>query len=67
MLQAPIVPRFKYEDLESNNLDLNTTARRTMRPVLANSTFFESDSFLVIGLTLAFPLNSFKVPEKTEE
>lgn len=59
-LRTPIVPVKKYEDFESKNLDLNTTAKKTIPSVLANSNFFDCNSFLVISLNLAFPFGNLK-------
>lgn len=58
-LRAPIVPVKKYEDIESNNIDLNTTAKKNVLNVMANSNFFDSNSFLVISLHLAHPFGIF--------
>jgi len=52
-LKAPIVPVKKFQDLESKNLDLNTTAKKNIPEVMANSNFFDAQSFLIISLKLA--------------
>jgi hypothetical protein len=39
-LRSPIVPVKKFEDLESKNLDLNTTAKKAMRGLIESSTYF---------------------------
>lgn len=57
-LRAPIVPVKKYEDFESNNLDLNTTAKKNIPAMMANSNFFDCNSFLVISLNLAHPFGN---------
>ncbi|KAL4490305.1 hypothetical protein ABPG72_004344 [Tetrahymena utriculariae] len=63
-LRSPIVPVKKYEDFESNNLDLNTTAKKNIPAMMANSNFFDQNSFLVISLNLAHPFGTFKLPDK---
>lgn len=40
-LRVPIVPLKKYQDFESNNLDLNTTAKKNIPMIVPNSNFFD--------------------------
>lgn len=57
-LRAPIVPIKKYEDFESKNLELNTTAKKKIPGVVPNSNFFDCNSFLVITISLPFHLGN---------
>ncbi|KRX01048.1 hypothetical protein PPERSA_00796 [Pseudocohnilembus persalinus] len=66
-LISPLVPVKKYEDLESKNLELNTTAKKTMKGVVESSTYMQSDAILVCGFTLSFALDSFVMPEPPKE
>lgn len=43
-LLAPVLPIKKYIDLESNNLDLNTTAKKNIKNLIDSSTYFQSDT-----------------------
>jgi hypothetical protein len=58
-LLAPVVPVKRYQDLESQNLDLNTTAKKNLRALIESSTYFQSDTQLVVSFTLAFPVGSY--------
>ena len=62
-LTAAIVPVKFYQDLESKNIDLNTTSRKNLRGIIESTTYFQSDSKLLINFTLAVPIGSFKKPE----
>lgn len=66
-MRSPLIPVKKYEDLESQNLELNTTARKTLRGLIEAATYFQSDAYLVVGFTLAHPLNTFVMPEVPKE
>lgn len=46
-LRSPLIPVKKYEDLESGNLMLNTTARQTMKGLIESATYLQSEAFLV--------------------
>lgn len=61
-LQSPVVPRTTFEDFESKNIDLNTTARTEMQKVIASNNYFENDTRLVVGFTLSCPIGSFVKP-----
>lgn len=63
-LRSPLIPVKKYEDLESGNLMLNTTARQTMKGLIESATYLQSEAFLVCGFKLAHPLNTFVMPEE---
>ena len=75
-LQAPIVPKKKFEDLESNNLDLNTSAKKDFKKQILSCNYLENvsnfsftyqNSFLICGFNLAFELGTFKPPQKPVE
>lgn len=67
-LQSPVVPRTTFEDFESKNIDLNTTARTEMQKVIASNNYFDNDTRLVVGFTLSCPIGSFvKPPEPAPE
>lgn len=63
-LRAPVVPRNTFEDFESKNIDLNTTARTEIQKVLASNNYFENDTTLVVGFTLSCPIGSYVKPER---
>ena len=63
----PVVPRNTFEDVESRNIDLNTTARNEMQKVITSNNYFDCDTVLVIGFTLAHPIGTFKKPPPSEE
>jgi hypothetical protein len=63
-LRSPVVPRTTFEDFESKNIDLNTTARTEMQKVIASNNYFENDTTLVAGFTLSCPIGSFMKPEQ---
>ena len=39
-LISPVIPVKRYQDLESTNLDLNTTAKKNLRGLIESSTYF---------------------------
>lgn len=41
-LRAPIVPNKRFEDLETKNLDLNTTARKEMKKTIFSSSYLDN-------------------------
>ena len=65
--KAAVVPRNAFEDLQSFNIDLNTTARNEMQKVFASNNYFDCDTELVVGFTLAYPIGTFIKPEQKEE
>ena len=66
--KAPVVPKNAYEDLESRNLDLNTTARNEMHgKVIASNNYFDCDTVLVVGFNLAHAIGTFVPPEPQAE
>ena len=62
-----------FEDFESRNIDLNTTARNQMQKVLFSNNYFDHDTTVVVSFSLSFPIGSFvekhgsdKVKSQTE-
>jgi hypothetical protein len=62
-----------FEDFESRNIDLNTTARNQMQKVLFSNNYFDHDTTIVVAFSLSYPIGSFvekfgsdKVPWPTE-
>ena len=43
-LISPVVPVKRFQDLESQNLDLNTTAKKNLRGLIESSSYFLSDT-----------------------
>ena len=43
-----------FEDYESKNIDLNTTAKTQMEKIIASNTYFDNDTNLTVVLTLPF-------------
>lgn len=62
-LRSPVIPRNTFEDFESKNIDLNTTARTEMQKIIASNNYFDNDTTLVVGFTLSSPIGSFVKPE----
>jgi hypothetical protein len=65
--KIPVVPRNTFEDFESRNIDLNTTARNEMQKVIASNNYFDCDTVLVVGFSLAYPIGTFVKPPKEEQ
>jgi hypothetical protein len=40
----PVAPVKFYQDLESQNVDLNTTSRKNLRGLVESSTYFKCDT-----------------------
>ena len=48
-----------FEDFESRNIDLNTTARNQMQKIIFSNNYFDHDTTLVVGFTLSYPIGYF--------
>lgn len=48
-----------FEDFESKNIDLNTTARNQMQKVLFSNNYFDHDTTIVVGFSLASDIGGF--------
>lgn len=48
-----------FEDFESKNIDLNTTARNQMQKVLFSNNYFDHDTTIVVGFSLAHDIGGF--------
>lgn len=59
-LTSGVVPKKLFEDYESKNIDLNTTARTHMQKVISSNTYFDNDTTLSVIFTLAYPIGTFK-------
>lgn len=64
--KTPVVPRTTFEDLESKNIDLNTTARNEMQKIISANNYFERDTTLVVGFTLSYAVGTFVKPPPQE-
>jgi hypothetical protein len=62
-IQTTLLKKNNSKDLESNNLELNTTAKKNLQNALNSSSYMDLGCDLVISLNLAFPIGSFKRPE----
>ena len=60
--KAPVVPKNTFEDFESRNIDLNTTARNEMQKIIASNNYFEQDTQLAVGFTLSHAIGTFVKP-----
>lgn len=58
-LKSSIVPKKLFEDYESKNIDLNTTARTEMQKVISSNTYFDNDTALTVSFTLSHPIGTF--------
>ena len=65
--KAPVVPKNTFEDFESRNIDLNTTARNEMQKVISSNNYFEQDTVLLAGFTISYAIGTFKKPVPSEE
>ena len=63
-LQAPIVPNKQYEDVESKNLDLNTTAKKSIHGTKASDNYMDNNAMMLIGITTTIGIGTFKLPEE---
>lgn len=57
--KSPVIPRVMFEDFESKNIDLNTTARNQMQKVLFSNNYFDHDTTIVVGFSLAHDIGGF--------
>lgn len=48
-------------DIQKKDLDLNTTAKKKEKGIVNSVNYFDNDSFLVIGISLCYKLNSFDI------
>ncbi|KAM3143220.1 hypothetical protein pb186bvf_004806 [Paramecium bursaria] len=55
-LIAQIVPKKQFEDTESGNLDLNTTARKNAPKVFADLNYFDEYATMYVKFDMASPL-----------
>lgn len=67
--KAPVVPKTTFEDFESKNIDLNTTARNEMQKIISSNNYFEQDTILVVGFTISTGIGTFvkPIPEQQPE
>lgn len=57
--KSPVIPRVMFEDFESKNIDLNTTARNSMQKVLFSNNYFDHDTTIVVGFSMASDIGGF--------
>lgn len=57
--KSPVIPRTMFEDFESRNIDLNTTARNQMQKVLFSNNYFDHDTTIVVSFSLLYAIGSF--------
>jgi len=57
--KSPVIPRTMFEDFESRNIDLNTTARNQMQKVLFSNNYFDHDTTIVVSFSLSYAIGSF--------
>jgi len=65
-LRSHVVPVQKYENKDSTNLDLNTTAKRELQGAHISGDYINNESYLVVTFEIAHAIRPFKKPESAQ-